>query len=60
LSPGFLFAAGEFNNHLTYSFIDIGESDPHPIKTHSTEKRDKIVAFNPRGDLMNLSPVDEF
>jgi hypothetical protein len=61
LRPGFLFSAGEFNNHVTYSFIDIGDSDPNPVKTHSTDKRNKLVTFNPRwGEMLNLSPTDEF
>ena len=61
LRPGFLFTAGEFNNHVTYSFIDIGDSDPNPVKTHSTDKRTKLVTFNPRwAELLNLSPTDEF
>jgi hypothetical protein len=56
-----LFTAGEFNNHITYSFIDIGDSDPNPVKTHSTDKRDKLVTFNPRSsEMLNLSPTDEF
>lgn len=60
LRPGYLFAAGEFNNHVTYSFLDIGDSDPNPIRTHSTDKRDKVVTFNPRADPINLQPTDEF
>ncbi len=60
MKPGFLFSAGEFNNHITYSFLDIGEGDPNPIRTHSTEPKDKLVAFNPRADPINLSPSDEF
>ena len=56
-----MFTAGEFNNHITYSFIDIGDSDPNPVKTHSTDKRDKLVTFNPRSsEMLNLSPTDEF
>lgn len=60
LRPGYLFTAGEFNNHLTYSFLDIGDNDPNPVKTYSTEKKDKLVTFNPRPDPINLSPTDEF
>jgi Mono-functional DNA-alkylating methyl methanesulfonate N-term len=60
LRPGFLFTAGEFNNHIVYSFLDIGDGEPAPIKTYSTEKKDKLVTFNPRSEHLNLSPVDEF
>lgn len=35
LRPGYLFAAGEFNNHITYQFLDIGENYPNPIRTFS-------------------------
>lgn len=31
LRPGFLFTAGEFNNHVTYSFTDIGENETDPV-----------------------------
>ncbi len=60
LRPGYLFTAGEFNNHITYSFLDIGENDPHPIRTYSTDKKDKLVTFNPRSEPINLSLTDEF
>ena len=60
LKPGYLFTAGEFNNHITYSFLDVGDSDPNPVRTFSANKRDSIVKFNPRADPINLSPTDEF
>lgn len=60
LRPGYLFTAGEFNNHILYSFLDVGDSDPNPIRTYSTDKKDKLVTFNPRADPINLSPTDEF
>jgi len=28
--------------------------------THSTDKKDKLVTFNPRAEPINLSPTDEF
>jgi hypothetical protein len=59
MRPGFLFAAGEFNNHVLYSISDIGENDPNPVRTYSTDKPDKLVTFNPR-ELLNLLPIDEF
>jgi splicing factor 3B subunit 3 len=60
LRPGFLFTAGEFNNHITYTFNDIGDNDPNPIRTFSAEGKDKLTTFNPRGDPINLVPTDEF
>lgn len=59
LKPGFLWAAGEFSNHMLYSFIDIGDNETNPIKTFSTDSKDQLVTFNPR-DLVNLAPTDEF
>ncbi len=60
LRPGYLFTAGEFNNHVTYSFLGIGDNDPNPILANSTMKKDSLVTFNPRGDPLNLAPTDEF
>lgn len=40
LKPGFLFAAGEFTNHILYSFLDIGENETNPVRTYSTDKKD--------------------
>lgn len=59
LRPGYLFTAGEFNNHVTYSFLDVGDSDPHPVRTFSAEP-DKDVRFVPRAEPINLSATDEF
>lgn len=59
LRPGYLFTAGEFNNHVTYSFLDVGDSDPNPVRTYSASKG-KEVRFNPRSEAINLSATDEF
>jgi len=48
-----LFAAAEYANHILYNFLDIGENDPKPIRTVSSDKKNKIVTYNPR-ELLNL------
>ena len=58
---GYLFAAGEFNNHFLYQIQDLGDTDPNPVRTHSaSQKKDALVTFNPRGDPLNLISTDEF
>lgn len=59
MRTGLLFCASEFSNHKLYAFLDIGEKDPNPIRTYSSQKEDRLVTYNPR-ELLNLSPVDEF
>ena len=60
LRPGYLFCAAEYSNHTLYSFLDIGENDPNPIRTLSANKQgNELVTFNPR-DFINLQAVDEF
>ena len=51
--------AGEFANHKLYSFLDIGDNEINPIRTFSTEGKNKLLAYNPR-DYVNLQVVDEF
>ncbi len=48
MNPGFLFTASEFANHVMYNILDIGDEDPNPIRTFSSDKKGKIVAYNPR------------
>jgi splicing factor 3B subunit 3 len=55
LRPGYLFTAGEFNNHVTYSFLGNSTMKKDISSTIST-----LVTFNPRGDPLNLAPTDEF
>jgi len=48
LRPGFLFCASEFANHVLYTFLDIGESDPNKIISTSADKKGKMITYNPR------------
>ena len=60
LKPGYLYSAGEFNNHILYFFLGMGEADPKPVRSFSTDPKDKMITFNPRADPLNLAPSDEF
>lgn len=37
LKTGFLFAASEYSNHVIYEITSIGDDDPKPVITYSTD-----------------------